>query len=150
VTDMAPAEASATTAIDRVLTDLINLALLAKQAQWNLVGPTFRSMRQLFDELAAMSRDQADDVAERALTLGHHPDGRAATVARNDSLPTIPAGTMSDDALITQFGSILDTVVLHFHEVIEVVADDPVTRDLFTTIVGSVERQSWMIRSHRA
>jgi starvation-inducible DNA-binding protein len=146
---MAPAGVSATTAIDRVLTDLINLALLAKQAEWNLVGPTFRSMRQLLDELAAMSRRQADDVAERALTLGHHPDGRAATIARNDSLSTIPAGTMSVVALIAEVGSILDTVVAQVHEAIEVVADDPVTRDLFTTIVGCVERQSWMIRSHR-
>jgi starvation-inducible DNA-binding protein len=146
---MAPAGVSATTAIDRVVTDLINLALLAKHAQWNLVGPTFRSMRQLLDELADLSRDQADDVAERALTLGHHPDGRAATVARDDSLPTIPAGELRDEVVITAFGSILDAVVSHIHEAIEVVTDDPVTRDLFTTIVGSVERHSWTIRSHR-
>jgi len=140
---------STTIAIDRTLADLIVVGMLAKHAQWNIVGPVCRSMGALFDGLADMSRRHSDAVAERAAILGHHPDGRAETIGRDNTLPTVHAGELTDDTAIRAFDAILESVVTRLHEAIEDVADDPVTRDLFTNIVGSLERQAWMIRSHR-
>ena len=139
---------SPATTLDRTLIDLITLAMLAKHAQWNLVGPTFRSMRLELGELADLARRSGDEVAERASTLGHQPDGRPETVAHDNALPTIPSGIMRDDVAVNAFGTILDVVVLHLHQAIDVVADDPVTRELLTAVAGSVEEKAWMIRSH--
>ena len=40
-------------ALDQTLTDLISFGLLAKQAHWNVVGPSFPRLHALLDQLAA-------------------------------------------------------------------------------------------------
>ena len=94
---------STTIAIDRTLADLIVVGMLAKHAQWNIVGPVCRSMGALFDGLADMSRRHSDAIAERAAILGHHPDGRAETIGRDNTLPTVHAGELTDDTAIRAF-----------------------------------------------
>jgi hypothetical protein len=59
-----------------VLLVLSDLALLGKQAHWNLVGPRFRELHLQLDELVAAWREQSDDVAERIVALGGYPTGR--------------------------------------------------------------------------
>jgi starvation-inducible DNA-binding protein len=134
-------------ALDGALVDLINLGLLAKQAHWNVEGPMFRSLHILLDELDDLARNGGDDVAERAITLGHHPDGRAATVVTS-SLPDLAAGAIRDSDEVATFQTILDAVVERLHAAIDASSDDPVTQDLLTTIVAGIEKQSWMICAH--
>ena len=74
--------------LDATLTDLVALGLLAKHGHWNLAGPGFGPLHLLLDEVADMARRGGDRVTERAITLGHHPDGRLATIAGNDVRPT--------------------------------------------------------------
>src|SRR3954466_631708 len=66
--------------LQRVLVTLIDLSLIGKQAHWNVVGPHFRSLHLQLDEMIDAWREAADVVGERAVALGHAPDGRAATV----------------------------------------------------------------------
>jgi starvation-inducible DNA-binding protein len=135
-------------ALDVALLDLINLGLLAKQAHWNVEGPMFRSLHLLLDELAELARNGGDELAERAITLGHHPDGRPATVATS-SFPDIPAGAIRDSDVLDEFQPILDGVVQGLHRAIHVSSDDPVTQDLLTTIAAGLDKHAWMIRAHR-
>jgi starvation-inducible DNA-binding protein len=82
--------------LDATLTDLVALGLLAKHGHWNLAGPGFSPLHLLLDEVADVAREAGDRVAERAITLGHHPDGRLATIAGTTSFPTsapAPSGT---------------------------------------------------------
>ena len=74
------------------LTVLTDLSLLGKQAHWNVVGPLFRPLHLQLDEMIDAWRAAADAVAERAVALGHSPDGRAATVAAADLLHGVVAG----------------------------------------------------------
>ena len=83
-------------ALDGALADLLDLGLLANQARWNIIGPRFLTMRLVLDEIADFARCSADRVAERAITLGHAPDGRAASIAKLSSLPTIEPGGLRD------------------------------------------------------
>ncbi|MFE1500266.1 ferritin-like domain-containing protein, partial [Streptomyces albidoflavus] len=53
-------------ALQATLVDLLDLSLVAKQAHWNLYGPRFRPVHVQLDEVAAIARDHADMVAERA------------------------------------------------------------------------------------
>jgi starvation-inducible DNA-binding protein len=107
----------------------------------------FRSLHLLLDELADLARNGGDEVAERAITLGHHPDGRAATVATS-SLPDVPAGAIRDSDVVARFQLILDAVVERLHRAIDSSTDDPVTQDLLTTIAAGIEKQAWMICAH--
>ena len=63
------------------LTNLIDLALLMKQAHWNVVGPNFRSIHLQLDEIIDSVRAGSDEVAERIVTLGIPADGRVSTIA---------------------------------------------------------------------
>jgi starvation-inducible DNA-binding protein len=84
-----------TMALAQTVTDLISLGLVAKQAHWNVVGPGFRNLHLLLDELADVARNGGDLVAERAVSRGHHPDGRPDTVARNNPFPSPRAGPIA-------------------------------------------------------
>jgi starvation-inducible DNA-binding protein len=135
-------------AIDAALCDLINLGLLAKQAHWNLHGPAFRSLHILLDEIADFARNSGDELAERATARGHHPDGRAATVARSNSLDLAP-GPIADVDVIDAFDEILDTIIKRLHHALDAASEDRVTEDLLTGIAAGLEKQAWMIRAHR-
>ena len=74
-------------ALQGALVDLVDLALVAKQVHWNVVGPRFRSVHLQLDEVVTSARTHSDVVAERASALGVTPDGRAATVASARAIP---------------------------------------------------------------
>jgi starvation-inducible DNA-binding protein len=83
-----------------MLVDLIDLALIGKQAHWNVEGRQFRSLHLELDELVDDWRTLGDEVAERAVTIGAAPDGHAETVAGSSDIEPLPAGALGDQAII--------------------------------------------------
>ena len=47
------------------LADAIDLHLQAKQAHWNIKGPSFVGLHELFDRVAAQADEYSDLIAER-------------------------------------------------------------------------------------
>jgi starvation-inducible DNA-binding protein len=140
-------ESRQASALDGALADLLDLGLLANQARWNIVGSRFVTMRLVLDEVADFARDSADRVAERAITLGHTVDGRAASIAILSSLPTIEPGVLRDAEAIPAFDAIFDAVVERVHTAIEAFEPDLVTLELFTAILGMIEKFAWTLRA---
>jgi starvation-inducible DNA-binding protein len=137
------------TALDRALIDLITLGMLAKHAHWNVTGPNFLLLHATLADLADLVGDAADTLAERAIVLGHDPDGRPETVAATNTLPTLVAGPLRDHAAVSAFVTIVDSVISGLHGTLESFADDPVTEDLLVRFVGPLEMHAWMIRAQR-
>lgn len=137
------------TALDRALTDLITLGMLAKHAHWNVTGPNFLLLHATLADLANLVGDAADTLAERAISLGHHPDGRPETVAAANWLPTLEPGPLRDDDAVAAFVTILESVISGLHGTLECFAGDPVTEDLLVRFVGPLEMHAWMIRAQR-
>jgi len=136
-------------ALDGSLADLLDLGLLADHARWNLVGPAFLPVQQLLGSLGGLVRASADRIAERAVTLGHAPDGRATTITRSSSLPTVEPGPLHDADTIDTFLALLDAVTTRIHGVLEAFETDLVTVDLFTGVLAEIERFAWMFRAQR-
>ena len=134
-------------ALDSTLADLLDLTLLAKHSHWNVSGPRFQSVHAFLDELAELAIESADDVAERAVTLGHSPDGRAAKIASSSSLPRVAGGPATDAQTIAAFTAILDAIVSRIHVARQAFDTDPVTVDLLTRIVGRLEKCAWIVRA---
>ncbi len=127
------------------LVDLIGLALVGKQAHWNVIGPRFRSVHLQLDELVELAREHADSVAERATSIGVSPDGRPATVARDTGVPEFGAGWRTDDDVVTAVVEMLAALIARFrHRVEETEEADPVTQDLLITITADLEKAHWM------
>src|SRR5947208_14166538 len=56
--------------LNRSLADLLDLGLQAKQAHWNVKGPHFIGLHELFDKVAEELEELTDNMAERAVELG--------------------------------------------------------------------------------
>jgi Ferritin-like domain len=56
--------------LNQQLADALDLALQAKQAHWNVKGPSFIALHELFDSVVEEIVEHADDLAERAVELG--------------------------------------------------------------------------------
>lgn len=135
-------------ALQAALADLLDLALVAKQAHWNVLGPHFRAVHLHLDEVVAAARSFSDLVAERAVAIGVSPDGRAASVAETSRLPAIESGWLADDAVVATLTATLAGIVGRLREHITATAeDDPVTQDLFITVAAELEKQHWMFQA---
>src|ERR1700730_8505359 len=72
--------------LNRRLADAIELQLQSRQAYWNAKGPTFLSLRELFDEVAEEVEEYANLIAERIVQLGGKAEGTAQAVAGRSAL----------------------------------------------------------------
>ncbi len=133
----------------QTLIDLLDLALQAKQAHWNVTGPRFLPLHQQLDALATTTREHADTIAERAAAIGAPPDGRATTIAATSRLPQLDAGVLPDDTTIDKIDDLLTTTATGIRQAIEATADDPITQDLLITAGHAIEHQAWLLRSQR-
>lgn len=135
-------------ALQASLADLVALALQLKQVHWNLAGPQFRAIHGQLDEIALAVRGHADDVAERMVTLGIAPDGRADTVAEHHRLVELPAGRIGAlDAVKLLTGSIGRTIRAAREPLAKLGELDLVSQDLMVGVVADLEKHEWMLRS---
>src|SRR5579864_3406517 len=74
------------------LADAIDLGTQAKQAHWNVKGPNFIALHELFDAVAEGTEDHIDTLAERITALGGTAQGTIAVVAKATSLKPYPSG----------------------------------------------------------
>lgn len=137
-----------TSILQEELTNLIDLALLLKQAHWNVVGPNFRSVHLHLDEIIKTVRDASDEVAERISTLGISPDGRSSTVAEQSDLASYPDGFVRVTDTITLIADAMKTAIDGLHTGIEKTGDlDPVTEDMLIAVSTPLEKHLWMVQA---
>src|SRR5947209_11652386 len=72
--------------LNRRLADAIDLQLQSRQAYWNVKGPNFLSLRDLFDKVAEGVEEYANLIAGRIAQLGGKAEGTAHAVAGRSSL----------------------------------------------------------------
>src|SRR5437879_10464076 len=68
------------------LADAIDLGAQTKHAHWNVKGPNFIALHELFDKVAEHVEDYVDTIAERVTSLGGTARGTLAAVGRATSL----------------------------------------------------------------
>ena len=131
-----------------MLVDLLDLTLIGKHAHWNVEGRLFRSVHHELDELVNAWRRLADDVAERAVTIGASPDGQVEAIAGATELEALPSGHLSDRQVLKAIGDRLSDAAIRTRQRIERVAvDDPVSCDLLVQVAATLEKQLWMVRA---
>ncbi|MBE8473686.1 Dps family protein [Streptomyces justiciae] len=135
-------------ALQGALVDLVDLALVAKQIHWNVVGPRFRSVHLQLDEVVDIARTHSDTVAERASALGVPPDGRAATVAAGSGIGAVSEGWVKDADAVGALVDALGAVIGRMRERVAATGDaDPVSQDLFIGITADLEKHHWMFQA---
>src|SRR6266568_1783573 len=72
--------------INQRLADVIDLQLQLKQAHWNVKGPHFIGLHELFDKVAEELEELTDDMAERAVELGGVALGTIQIISTGESV----------------------------------------------------------------
>jgi starvation-inducible DNA-binding protein len=132
------------------LADAIDLQLQAKQAHWNVKGPNFVGLHDLFDRVADAAREYVDLIAERGVALGGVAEGTVQTVARRSKLPEYAV----DGGEWTAHVECMRVALATFgrsarHAIDEATAlNDADTADLFTEVSRGIDKLLWMVEAH--
>ncbi|MBX3390317.1 MAG: DNA starvation/stationary phase protection protein Dps [Phycisphaeraceae bacterium] len=134
------------------LSDTLDAWSHTKQAHWNVRGPGFIAIHELFDKVADAIAESADAIAERLATLGGSPSGCSRDVAKNTSLKPYPHGIASEKKHVDALCASLSTLATSWREAIDHCdkSGDAVTTDLFTRLTGDLDKYIWLIESHNA
>src|ERR1700686_5411360 len=89
------------------LADAIDLQSQVKQAHWNVKGPNFIALHELFDKINEEVEDYVDDIAERAVQLGGVAEGTARMAAKRSSLSEYPANAADGRVHVEALSSVL-------------------------------------------
>jgi starvation-inducible DNA-binding protein len=132
------------------LADAIDLRLQAKQAHWNVKGPQFIALHELFDRFAVEFDGHVDEVAERITALGGIAEGTLQAVAGRSKLDAYPLdigeGRAHLDALAAAFARYAKAVRKAIDEAAK--AGDADTSDLFTGVSRAVDKGLWLLEAH--
>ena len=132
------------------LADAIDLQTQVKQAHWNVKGPQFIALHELFDKISDLVLEQIDDIAERVTSLGGIAEGTVAVAAKRSKLKNYPLNiTAGKDHLFY-----LSTQLSVYGKAMRAAIDesdklgDADTADLFTQISRAVDKYMWFLEAH--
>ena len=132
------------------LADAVDLATQLKQAHWNVKGPNFIALHELFDSVYGTVASHADEIAERIAALGGTAEGTAAAAVQRSILPSYPAdasrGTEHVEAVSTALGVFGKAVRASIDRVAEF--GDAGTEDLFVEVSREIDKSLWLVEAH--
>ena len=136
--------------LNQQLADALDLGLQAKQAHWNVKGPHFIGLHELFDKVAEELEGFIDEIAERAVELGGTALGTVQIVAGNSRLPAYPLDLASGKGHVTRLARVLAGFGSTTRNAIDTAGKlrDADTADLFTEVSGGVDKLLWMVEAH--
>lgn len=136
--------------LNEQLANTITLSLQVKQAHWNVRGPSFQFVHELFDQVLVHLRAHSDEIAERAAMLGGVPMGTAPTIAANTELDEYDFAAVSAAEHIHAISERYAVHTASLRKAIEatVKLGDPATEDLFTAMLRENEKDLWFLESH--
>ena len=132
------------------LASAIDLQLQLKQAHWNVKGPSFIALHELFDKVSEAVEDFVDTLAERIAQLGGIAEGTIRVASTRTRLPEYPLAIADGMAHVEAVARSLSTFGEEMRKTIEEVGalDDLDTADLFTEISRATDKWLWFVEAH--
>jgi starvation-inducible DNA-binding protein len=136
--------------LNQNLADAIDLGLQAKQAHWNVKGPNFIALHELFDKAAEELEEVVDDLAERAVALGGVALGTVQVVTQYSRLAPYPLDIAPGRMHVEAMANALAKFGTSARAAIEAAgtAGDADTSDLFTGVSRAVDKLLWLVEAH--
>ena len=135
--------------LSRLLADTYTLYLTTHNFHWNVTGPMFNTLHQMFMTQYTELWAAVDPVAERIRSLGHPAPGSYAQFAQLTSLPDVPSTppkALEMVRILVQGHEAVARTARSLFPVAEQAGDEP-TADLLTQRLTVHEQSAWMLRS---
>jgi len=134
--------------LSRLLADTYVVYLKTHNFHWNVEGPMFQTLHQMFMDQYTEAWNAIDLVAERIRSLGHYAPGtyrEYLELARVKETPGVPKAGQMVKLLIEGQEAVVKTA----REILPIAekADDQPTLDLLTQRMQVHEKNAWMLRS---
>ena len=134
--------------LSRLLADTYVLYLKTHNFHWNVEGPMFQTLHQMFMTQYTETWNAIDLVAERIRSLGHYAPGtyrEYLELARVKETPGVPKALQMVKLLIEGQEAVVRTARAAFPTVER--ASDEASADLLTQRMQLHEKNAWMLRS---
>jgi starvation-inducible DNA-binding protein len=136
--------------LNQRLASAVDLQMQMKQAHWNVKGPSFIGLHELFDKVAEAVEGYVDEIAERIVQLGGVAEGTVRMAASRSRLaeysPEISEGMAHVEGValaLSTFGQEARNTINEADEL-----DDADTADLFTEISRGIDKWLWFVEAH--
>jgi starvation-inducible DNA-binding protein len=132
------------------LADAVDLQMQMKQAHWNVKGPHFIGLHELFDKIAEEVESYVDLVAERIVQLGGIAEGTVRAAAARSRLEEYPLTIADGHAHVEAVARALSAFGHEARNTIDE-ADglgDADTADIFTEISRGIDKWLWFVEAH--
>jgi starvation-inducible DNA-binding protein len=132
------------------LADAIDLKTQTKRAHWNVKGPRYIQVHELFDEIATHADDAADLLAERATALGGVALGTARLVASTSTLNEYDLNAVTGEQHLKALSKALAAVANASRAGIDQSGQlgDQATADVFTESVRQADKDVRFLEAH--
>jgi starvation-inducible DNA-binding protein len=134
--------------LSKLLADSYTLYLMTHNFHWNVTGPLFNTLHQMFMAQYTEAWNALDSIAERIRALGHHAPGtyrEYASLSSIDEPTSVPAAMDMVRLLVAGNEAVAKTARAAFRKADD--ANDQPTADLLTQRLDIHEKNAWMLRS---
>jgi starvation-inducible DNA-binding protein len=132
------------------LADAVDLQMQMKQAHWNVKGPSFIGLHELFDKVDEAVESYVDMIAERIVQLGGIAEGTVRMAAARTRLAEYPLEIADGMAHVEAVARALSTFGEEVRKTIDQAddLDDADTGDLFTEVSRGIDKWLWFVEAH--
>src|SRR3989454_3134206 len=149
--DISPERRSELNALmNQRLADAVDLQMQMKQAHWNVKGPHFIGLHELFDQIDEAVESYVDLIAERIVQLGGIAEGTVRVAAERSRLEEYPLDIADGQAHVEAVSKALSTFGREARASINQAdeLDDADTADIFTGISRGIDTWLWFVEAH--
>ena len=136
--------------MNQSLASAIDLQMQMKHAHWNVKGPSFIALHELFDKAHEEVEGHVDTIAERIVQFGGIARGTVRNSAATTELADYPAaiseGLAHVEAVtraLSTFGSGIRNMISEANSL-----EDAGTADIFTEISRGIDKMLWFVEAH--
>ena len=138
-----------TEGLSRLLADTYTLYLTTHNFHWNVTGPMFNTLHQMFMVQYTELWTAVDPIAERIRSLGHAAPGSYAAftaLASVPDVPTTPPKALEMVRILVDGHEAVARTARGLFDMVDDASDEP-TADLLTQRLTVHEQTAWMLRS---
>jgi starvation-inducible DNA-binding protein len=132
------------------LADAIDLQTQMKQAHWNVKGPNFIALHELFDKINEDVEDYVDLIAERVVQLGGTALGTARSIVQRSQQKEYPLNIANGRDHVEAVSTALATFGKAVRQAIDTSDElrDKDAADIFTEVSRGVDKWLWFVEAH--